>query len=368
MQHIDEKYPVVLTLDAGGTNFTFSAMTAGEQVGEAITLPANAHDLELCIESLTKGFQFLLDRSSERPAAISFAFPGPADYKNGIIGDLPNLTAFRGGIPLGPVLEDAFNLPVYINNDGDLFTLGEAREGFLLKVNKALKDAGTERQYHNLIGITLGTGFGVGISINGEMLRGDNSAAAEGWKLRNKQLNYTFIEDTVSIRSLKRMYAEQIAIDPDKSPEPREMYAIAIGEAEGVREAAIEAFFKYGEAVGDAISSIVTLIDGLVVIGGGVSGAFPIFGGAILDEMNGFFDTLSGERMPRLIQKAYNWEQSYSRSLFLQSDMIELEVPGSSRKVAYHKEMKTVVGLSSLGTSEAIMKGAYYFALNQLGK
>ena len=48
-----------------------------------------------------------------RPVAISFAFPGPADYPNGIIGNLPNLTAFRGGVALGPMLEEKFQLPVF---------------------------------------------------------------------------------------------------------------------------------------------------------------------------------------------------------------------------------------------------------------
>ena len=38
----------------------------------------------------------------EEPVAISFAFPGPADYEHGVIGDLPNFPAFCGGVALGP--------------------------------------------------------------------------------------------------------------------------------------------------------------------------------------------------------------------------------------------------------------------------
>jgi glucokinase len=63
--------------------------------------------------------------------AISFAFPGPSDYPRGIIGDLGNLPCFRGGVALGPMLEDTFEIPVFINNDGDLFAYGEAIGGFL---------------------------------------------------------------------------------------------------------------------------------------------------------------------------------------------------------------------------------------------
>ncbi len=75
----------------------------------------------------------------EPPVAISFAFPGPADYPAGIIGDLPNLPAFRGGVALGPMLEEKFGIPVFINNDGDLFVYGEAIAGFLPYVNGLLE-------------------------------------------------------------------------------------------------------------------------------------------------------------------------------------------------------------------------------------
>ena len=61
-----------------------------------------------------------------KPVAISFAFPGPADYPNGIIGGyLPNFPSFREGVALGPFLEYKFGIPVFINNDGDLFAYGE---------------------------------------------------------------------------------------------------------------------------------------------------------------------------------------------------------------------------------------------------
>lgn len=97
--------------------------------------------------------------------AISFAFPGPADYKRGIIGELINLPSFKGGVALGPMLEEIFGLPTYINNDGDLFAYGEAIGGFLPRLNNDLKKNNIAKQYSNLFGITLGTGFGGGLFI-----------------------------------------------------------------------------------------------------------------------------------------------------------------------------------------------------------
>ena len=83
----------------------------------------------------------------EKPVAISFAFPGPADYPNGIIGGyLPNFPSFREGVALGPFLEAKFGIPVYINNDGDLFAYGEALGGALPEVNARLEALGSPEE------------------------------------------------------------------------------------------------------------------------------------------------------------------------------------------------------------------------------
>ncbi len=361
------KSPIVLTLDAGGTNFVFSAIKDGSAFGDSLSLPANTSDLETCIDSIISGFQSLITNLDESPEAISFAFPGPADYEQGIIGDLPNLPAFSGGVPLASIIQEKFGIPVFINNDGDLFVLGESKSGFLPNVNQLLKESGSSRQFKNLIGITLGTGFGVGISLNGSLLIGDNGVGGEGWLLRNKYYTYSNVEETLSIRAIKRMYAEQISIDPAKAPEPKQIFDIATGKSEGVREAAIETYLRYGEVLGDAIAHILTLIDGLVVIGGGVSGAYPIFSRSLKDELNGSFTLLNGKKMPRLIQSVYDFENDFSRKSFLNQKSKPIIIPNSNKALEYFDEKSTAIGLSRLGTSEAISIGAYYFALEKLG-
>ncbi len=130
----------IMTLDAGGTNFVFSAICDGSEIVTPLNLAANGHDLNRCLENILTGFKAIRRQLKKPPSAISFAFPGPADYVNGIIGDLGNLPAFRGGVALGPMLEDYFGLPVFINNDGDLFAYGEAMHGLLPYINKKLKE------------------------------------------------------------------------------------------------------------------------------------------------------------------------------------------------------------------------------------
>lgn len=151
---------IVVTLDAGGTNFVFSAMRGYDFIVDPITYPSNAHDLDLCLSTMVKGFAEVIGQLDEKPVALSFAFPGPADYKAGIIGGyLPNFPCFRDGVALGPFLKAKFGLPVFINNDGDLFAYGEATGGALPEINRRIKELGGTRQYTNMLGYTFGTGL-----------------------------------------------------------------------------------------------------------------------------------------------------------------------------------------------------------------
>ena len=198
------------------------------------------------------------------------------------------------------------------------------------------------------------------------MLIGDNNAAAEGWKLRNKRHNYSFIEDTVSTKALKRIYAEQIAIDPAKSPSPEEIYYIANGELEGVQPAAIESYLRYGSVLGDAIANMLTIIDGAVVIGGGISNAYPLFKRTMLDELNGYFDLLNGKKSSRLVQRVFDLEDDWQASKFFETSVKEVEIPGSDIKVLYQEEKRIPIGVSKIGAEKAISLGAYFFAKEAL--
>ncbi|MGL4328739.1 MAG: ROK family protein, partial [Tannerellaceae bacterium] len=210
---------IVLTLDAGGTNFVFSAIRSNEEIVEPVRFPSSADDLDKCLDTLEKGFRAVMAQLKEKPVAISFAFPGPADYVNGIIGDLPNLPAFRGGVALGPYLHEVFGLPVFINNDGDLFAYGESMSGTLPWINAMLESEENPKRYHNLIGLTFGTGFGCGVCINGYLNRGDNGSGGDIWVFRNHKLPEYIVEESVSIRAVKRVYAERSGIlNPELTP------------------------------------------------------------------------------------------------------------------------------------------------------
>lgn len=357
----------VMTLDAGGTNLVFTAFAANEQVIDEIRIPTSADNLDIMLDSLVDGFNQVKSKLNYEPVAISFAFPGPSDYPNGIIGDLQNLPCFRGGVALGPYLEEKFKIPVYINNDGDLYAYGEALAGFLPEINKKLEDVGSPKRFNNLLGLTLGTGFGAGIVRNNNLYIGDNSAAGEIWLLRNKLYPNYNIEESASIRGVKKTYAKESGIDFSDVPEPKDIFEIAKGLKKGNKEAAIKAFKEMAIATGDAISNAATLLDSLIVIGGGLSGASEIFLPFLIDEMNSDFE-FEGNKFRRLAQSVYNLEVEDDLNKFLIGKTREINIIGTDRTIKYDPEQKVGVGISKIGTSKAISLGAYSFALSMLDK
>lgn len=357
---------VVMTLDAGGTNFVFGAVRGGEEVVPSVTLPARGEDLEASLANIRRGFEQVREEVDVPPAAISFAFPGPADYRAGIIGDLANLPSYRGGVPLGPMLEERFGIPVHINNDGDLFAYGEAMEGLLPRVNRQLEEAGCSRRHGNLLGLTLGTGFGGGLVHAGRLLLGDNSASGEIWSMRSGTDPELNVEENASIRAVRRTYARLTGIELEEVPDPEALFRVVQGEEEGDEEAARESFRELGRAVGDAAANAIILLDGLVVIGGGLAGAADLFLSEVVAEMNGSFPRPGGGRNPRMESTAYDLEDEGDLARFLEPTSCPVPVPGSDRTVAYDPEKKVGVGITRLGTSRAVSIGAYAFALDAL--
>ncbi len=356
---------IVMTLDAGGTYLKFSAIRSNRLLVGPIPVPSEADNLERCLANIIRGFRSVAELLPAPPVAISFAFPGPADYPAGIMMNVGNMPAFRGEVPLGPILEEAFEIPVFINNDGDLFVYGEAIAGYLPYVNSLLGEVGSPKRYRNLFGLTLGTGLGAGIVRNGELFIGDNSAGGEAWLLRNRLNPEVSAEEGASIRAVRREYARACGIADEKAPEPKDIFEIGMGRAPGNRQAAIGAFRKLGEVAGDTLAQALTLVDALAVIGGGISGAYPLFLPAMVEAANARFEGCP-KRLRRLIPRVFNLEDDAERQVFLKGEPHEIPVQGSNRLIRHDALQRTGVGLSRLGTSEAVSIGAYAFALRNL--
>lgn len=357
---------IIFVLDAGGTGFKFSAVENYKEIIEPFTVKTASSTLEEQLQKIIDGFKLVQELCGSAPTAISFSFPGPTDYPNGIIGDLENLPLFKGGVALKDMLEDEFNVPVFINNDGDLFVYGEALAGLLPEVNAMLEREGNPKRYKNLFGVTLGTGLGGGIVLNGKLLEGDNSAGAEVCRTRNLLYPETSAEDSVSIRGIRRVYAREAGIAEDLAPEPFDIYEIARGNKEGNKEAALAAWDEFAVVLADVIADVSTLVDGIVVLGGGLSGAWEVFLPKVIQLLNSQFVGLDGHTFPRMEISACNLNDPDDQKNFITKSGKMIKVPFSNREVWYEPSRKIGVGVTKLGTSSAVAIGAYAFAINKL--
>ena len=172
------------------------------------------------------------------------------------------------------MLEEQFGIPVFINNDGDLFVYGEAIAGFLPYVNGLLEKAGSPKRYKNLFGVTLGTGFGGGIVRDGELFIGDNSMAGEVWLLRNKL-------DPADERRRggqhprrpPRRSPRRPGMPFEQAPEPKVIFDIGTGKRRATGRPPSRRSAGWARSSATPWRRRLTLMDGLAVIGGGVSGS-----------------------------------------------------------------------------------------------
>ena len=96
---------------------------------------------------------------------VGIGVPGRVDFNKGIVFDLTNVPGWRN-VPLRETLEAKVKVPVYVDNDANLMALAESKFG-------------AARGRKNCVCVTLGTGIGGGIILNGEVYRGMNFAAGE---------------------------------------------------------------------------------------------------------------------------------------------------------------------------------------------
>ena len=233
-------------------------------------------------------------------------------------------------------------------------------------MNEKLAAAGSAKQYKNMLGYTFGTGFGIGMIVNGELNRGDNSCV-ETFCLPHKKYPGVFVEEGVAVRAVKRVYAE-LSGDTEHNYEPKDIFDIAEGKKEGNAEAAQKAFAEMGEVAGDAMATAVTLTDGLIVIGGGITAARKYIMPALFESLRSKIHSLSGVELNRVQMKVYDLDNEAEFAEFARGEQRKLKVYGSDEEVNYDPQKRIGVAISKMGASKAISVGAYTFALDQLDK
>ena len=123
-----------------------------------------------------------------------------------------------------------------------------------------------------------------------------------------------------------------------------------------------------GEVAGDAMATAVTIVDGLIVIGGGITAAGKYLKPAILEEMRSQIKTLGGDTLNRVQMKVYDLDDEAEFAAFARGEQRTIKVYGTDKEVSYDPQKRVGVMFSKIGASTASSLGAYAFALNEIDK
>lgn len=129
-----------------------------------------------------------------------------------------------------------------------------------------------------------------------------------------------------------------------------------------------ESFRQLGQATAAALVNVLNIVDGIIVIGGGVAGASRHILPGMMEEFTRPVGTFSGAQFSALQSEVYNLDDPNSCAAFLENRDTLVDVPHTDEKVLYASQRKVAVTVSQLGASKAISLGAYQFAIHQLTK
>ena len=154
---------MTLGIDVGGTNVKLGVIDDELRVIKKLTLKTNAHlGIDAVISTILSGIEQLI---SEFPIdGIGLGTPGEIDFERGLLVSSANLP--YDNTPIVRILTENFDIPVKICNDATCAVIGEAYAGY-------------GRQYKDFVMLTLGTGIGGGIVIDGKPYVGKRGAAGE---------------------------------------------------------------------------------------------------------------------------------------------------------------------------------------------
>lgn len=263
----------IIGIDFGGTNIKLGLVN---QSGKIVC--RDRLDTRSCIQSKTLLITNLVQKinnllqsnhlSAKQISGIGIGLPGLIDPVQGIVKFLPNVPGWKN-VPLVQILEKKLNIPTYIDNDVNLVALGEWEYG-----------AGAG--YANLVCLTLGTGVGGGLILDGRLYRGEGYVAGE---VGHMPLNEdgpkcncpgtACLERYVGNRTLEQKAArlfnkENITLE--------EVYALA----DQSDEKAIQFWNETATHIGNGLIGLVNLLNPrVIVLGGGVANAFKFIKGPL---------------------------------------------------------------------------------------
>lgn len=263
-------------IDVGGTNVKIALVTDEGQIIYSNSVPTRAEmGYEYTVNNIKQAIKDLMQETKTTTSdieGIGFGFPGQVDYKTGVVKLAPNIPGWVN-VPIAQMIEDEFHIPTKIDNDVRCAALGELNYG-----------AG--KGCENLICITVGTGVGSGLIVNGKLVRGASNAAGEIGHIKLQMHGGPIcgcgdtgcLEAFASAPSIVAMAEDYIK--GGKSTKYRELAnpeisAYVVAEAAKAGDKVAQRIFTImGEYLGIGLASVVNLLNPeKIIIGGGVADA-----------------------------------------------------------------------------------------------
>ncbi|MBT8221105.1 MAG: ROK family protein [Bacteroidia bacterium] len=245
----------VIGVDLGGTKVHSASIRDKEIVKSSRKLVSANGSEEQVVAEVIATIEAVFEPSV---VGIGVGVPSVVDIDRGIVYDVQNIPSWKE-VHLKQILQDRFQVPVYVNNDANCFAIGEFYFG---------------RGQHskNMIGLIVGTGMAGGIIINNQLYNGSNCGAGEFGMMPYLEHNYEYY---CSGQFFGHRY--------DTTGEALFKLA-AKGDTEAFR-----IFDEFGQHLGKAIIAILYALDTeLIILGGSVSKAYRYYKAALWEALQDF--------------------------------------------------------------------------------
>lgn len=282
--------PYVIGLDLGGTNSVFGIVDSRGEIKATTSIKTQGYgdNVNAYVDAACEALQLIIDQVGGIDLIKGMGIGAPnGNYYNGTIEYAPNLEwGHNGVVPLAKLFSDKLGIPVALTNDANAAAVGEMTYG----VARGMK---------NFIMITLGTGVGSGIVVNGQLVYGSDGFAGELGHViaeRNGRLCgcgrrgclETYCSATGVARSAREILAttERPSLLREMDPEKITSYDVSVAASKG-DEVALDIYKFTGETLGRACSDFAAFSS---------PEAFVFFGGL----------TKAGDLIMDPIKKAYD--------------------------------------------------------------
>jgi glucokinase len=265
---------LVIGVDIGGTKLAAGVVDDRLQIHQRLQRSMRGQETPALLDTIASAVQELVNTTQGEIAAVGFGIPSLIDRRSGtsvVAVNLP-LTDIR----FGALMAERLDLPVFVDNDGNVAALAEHRAGAAVGIDHML-----------LIG--LGTGIAGGLILNGELYRGWLGSGAElghmvidinGPRCQGNCPNHGCFEAMASGTALAREAQLFASVQPESAlghalRDGRDLDGPLVTElAHDGDSAARDVIHLIGERLGVAIASYVNIFNpAMVVVGGGVMGA-----------------------------------------------------------------------------------------------